>query len=146
VISSLLKLWASFFLYIIIRGLKNMPFKAGQRVRVTGVVSGHNMPVGSNCTVTGYAGQFVRVRESASNFYEVDLQLLSMTKDEITDELQKRKAEASLLEDKLEFLEENFSEELDEEQFKSYLLRKLLQDEETPVVERAEKIKNLLKG
>lgn len=120
-----------------------MPFKVGQRAKVVGATSGHGMQVGSHVEVTGYVGTFVRVRESNMNFYEHDLLLLPLTKDEVIESLAKSKAEADILEEKMEYLEESFADEVNENQFKTYIIRKVLQDTDSSIEEKVDRLKSL---
>jgi hypothetical protein len=120
-----------------------MAFTAGQRVKVVGATSGHQIPMGTNLTVTGYNSIYVRVRENAMNYHEHDLKLLPLTKEEISTLREKKKAEAQLLDEQFDFLEENFADELDEVQFRSYLIRKLIQDDDLALDVKVRRIEAL---
>ena len=49
-------------------------FEIGERVKIVGMTSGHQQPIGTILTVRGYNGMFVMVNENYLNYYEVDLE------------------------------------------------------------------------
>lgn len=105
-----------------------MNFQEGDEIEVIGNMSGANM-MGQKLTVAGYAGQFVRLENCAYNFYEQDLELIGTTKDRVELRAKKAKLAAQRWQDKLEYLESTGKEELKEDDFKEYLLDKVLSND-----------------
>jgi len=102
-----------------------MKFHAGDEVEVVANLAGHNQ-TGLRTTVTGYAGQFVRLEGSAYNFYESDLKLLALTKDKVIERCAKAKEKYHLWQAKVDYLEETNGENFELEDFKKYAVKKLV--------------------
>lgn len=105
-----------------------MKFQAGDEVEVVGNMAGHNQ-VGLRTSVIGYQGQFVRLDGSQFNFYEMDLKLLACPKAKVVERAQKARAQYHLWQAKVDYLESTGSETLDNEAFKKYAVKKLVENQ-----------------
>lgn len=121
-----------------------MPFAVGTRVEIVGTLSGHNMPLGSQLTVRAYNGQFVQMNETHLNFYEADLKELAVTKEVVQRRMEIARDEADILAMKLAYLDETGLDRIDEKEFKSYQVLKLVGDGDLSLAEKAVQIAKLL--
>lgn len=76
-------------------------FAIGERVKIVGMTSGHQQPIGTQLTVRGYNGMFVMVQENAFNYYEVDLESCPWTVEDA--EKQMKAAEMEYLRNQARF-------------------------------------------
>jgi hypothetical protein len=105
-----------------------MIFNEGERVKVVGNSSGHQMPIGTILTIKGYNGMFAQVYENHMSYYEVDLEAMPYR----LEDAQKayNKAEKRYLKEKtrLDYMQETGVEELSEKAFREHMVQKILQD------------------
>jgi len=118
-------------------------FEAGDEAKVIGIMSGHQIPVGTKITVSGYLGQFVRAEGYQWNLYEQDLEELPCTKERVEKRLAKKEKEFSLLKSQIEYLEETGVERLDKQAFKDHLILKILADQQMALQEKSRRIQSL---
>jgi hypothetical protein len=115
-------------------------FEAGDEIEVIGNASGLNQ-MGMKYTVAGYNGMYVRMVEQPQwNFIEGDLKLKSLTKERLQERCEKAHVTWRLLKDKMEYIEETNSLKYDDKEFRTYQVKKLLNDEKMTNDEKAQRI------
>lgn len=120
-------------------------FRVGERVKVVGNTSQHNIPLNTVLTVRGYNGQFVMVAENGMSYWEVDLQSVPLRIEDVRNDF--RRAEAAFLKarSRLRFMEETKAEELNEAEFREYMIEELLRADMS-MADRVREIEALFTG
>src|SRR5437868_3597660 len=106
-------------------GAKKMKFREGDEVEVTGNMSGANQ-MGNTFTVQSYLNGFVRLVGSPYNFYEQDLALIAPNKERVKKRCDEARNAYHLWQAKLDYMEEEHKEELEDSEFKKHQLKKLI--------------------
>lgn len=117
-------------------------FKVGERVKVVAQTAGHGVPLGTELTVSGYNGMFVRCAGSPMNFYEVDLVSLGMDLDTIKTWVERAEIELTDAQSRLKYMTDNNLEELNEKEFVQWCIEDILSSD-AEVAEKIKRIKTL---
>lgn len=127
-----------------------MSFKSGQKVKIVNIASGHQLPIGTKGTFAGpLPGNpgYALLREfPGRNFFLPDLELMSCNLGQLHIESEERETELQLIKDKISYLEETGNDEVDEDEFKSYQVLKLVEDGDLPIGEKAKRIAAVFKS
>lgn len=127
----------------------------GKKVKIINNLStGHNNPINSKGTIISCTQNNVRLKEYNSwNFYISEVEIYSITREEIEKEIEEIKKETSKLQikieeekSKLQFMVENNIEEFDETQFKVYKTLSTLEDKSLSPMEKSKLIASLING
>lgn len=118
-------------------------FRIGDPVEVIGNMGGYNQ-MHMKYTVSGFVGGFIKMLEQPQwNFYEQDLKLLSLSKSQIQERCTKAHEVWQYLNLQLEYMEETNSLKCDDKEFKTYQVKKLLENKKMPNDEKAQQIATL---
>jgi hypothetical protein len=123
--------------------------KVGDRVRVIGSMSGANIPLNTELTVSliMLPNNMIRVKEPqwvGANIYAQDVEFCSITREQLEKRLKEIHEEAEGVQDKLSFLDEVESDTYDTLEFKAYQALQIA--DEKSQAERAKALANLIRG
>lgn len=121
-------------------------FKPGTRVKIVANTAGHGAKIGSDATVLRVQGGYIYLKEFPSwCFYQNDLQIGAMTRDEIKKEIETLKLEIIERENQLEFMDETDSKEFDYDEFKIYHSLKVIEGKGSRI-EKARALRAIING
>lgn len=115
-----------------------MKFKAGTKVKIVGMATGHGLPMGTILTINNYGYDCYSVQENGMQFYEQDLQAFSRDKVVIEKELHEAELKYNLAKYRYQYLEETKEEELEDSAFKKYMIKKVINDKDIDDDEKSE--------
>lgn len=127
---------------------KKYKFKKGDRVRVVGAASGHQIPIDTIATIQAPYGQgYYRLNEYPNwNILMADLELIpcNFTKASLEGEKAKLVAAVATLDAKLAFLDETGQDEGTDREFRVYQTLSLVEDKKLTKQQKAKAIAGLL--
>lgn len=127
---------------------KNLKEYVGKRVKVIANAAGHNISIGTVCTVTSAANiNSIRVKEYPNLvFYQNDVEICPETREDIEKSITEKEVEITDLRNKLAYMTENGLEEFDETQYKVLETLKTLDKPDLSQLEKSKIIAKLIQN